>query len=121
MKKNTIKETVETHVCNKKTLLAVKDAIEVLTGSWKLQILIALSNGPKRFKQITKEIEGISDKMLSKELKDLEMNQLVKRTVHDTFPPTVEYAITEHTETLEEVMIALKNWGFLHRKKIIEE
>lgn len=120
MKKAT-KEIAEIPVCNKKTLLAVKDSIEALSGSWKLNILIALSKGPKRFKQITKEIEGISDKMLSKELKDLEINQLVKRTVYDTFPPTVEYAITEHTETLEEVMTALKNWGLLHRKKIIGE
>lgn len=56
--------------------------------------------------------------MLSKELKDLETNLLVKRTVYDTFPPTVEYEITEHADTLQEVMFALTKWEKLHRKKI---
>ncbi len=56
--------------------------------------------------------------MLSKELKDLETNFLVKRTVYDTFPPTVKYEITKHADTLQEVMLALTEWGKLHRKKI---
>uniref|UniRef100_UPI0037DC9FC9 winged helix-turn-helix transcriptional regulator n=1 Tax=Zhouia sp. PK063 TaxID=3373602 RepID=UPI0037DC9FC9 len=75
--------------------------------------------GNKRFKQISKEVTGISDKILAKELKLLEENLLVKRTVFDIFPPTVEYQITEHGESLEKVMIELKNWGELHRQKII--
>jgi DNA-binding HxlR family transcriptional regulator len=105
--------------CDMVGIKAIRDSMEVLNGSWKLPILVSLSGGAKRFKQIAKDVEGISDKMLSKELKDLEMNQLVKRTVFDTFPPTVEYAVTEHTSSLSEVMIALKNWGLHHRKKII--
>jgi DNA-binding HxlR family transcriptional regulator len=104
--------------CEKSALLAVKDALEVLSGTWKLQILMSLFAGAKRFRQISKEVEGISDKMLSKELKDLEVNQLVVRTVYDTFPPTVAYAITEHTMTLEKVITELKDWGMLHRKKV---
>jgi DNA-binding HxlR family transcriptional regulator len=98
---------------------AIKDALDVLSGSWKLPILASLSDGTKRFKEISREVEGISDKMLSKELKDLEMNHLVKRTVYDTFPPTVEYSVTEHTDTLHDVIIALRDWGTVHRKKII--
>jgi DNA-binding HxlR family transcriptional regulator len=105
--------------CGKSALMAVRDALEVLSGTWKLQILMALLAGAKRFRQIAKEVEGISDKMLSKELKDLEINQLVVRTVYDTFPPTVEYAITEHTLTLEKVIKELQNWGIVHRKKVI--
>lgn len=96
----------------------VRDALEVLNGKWKLPILISLSFGTKRFKQIAKEIHGITDKMLSKELKDLELNQLAKRTVYDTFPPTVEYSITEHGQSLKKVINELKNWGLEHRKKI---
>jgi len=104
--------------CNS-ALLHVRDALEVLSGKWKLPILIALSTGEKRFRQITNEVVGITDKMLSKELKDLEMNQLVTRTVLDTFPPTVIYARTEHSDTLSDVITALRDWGWLHRQKII--
>ncbi|KUJ60823.1 HxlR family transcriptional regulator [Flavobacteriaceae bacterium CRH] len=100
-------------------LLPVRDALEVLSGRWKLPILIALSNRPKRFKEISKDINGITDKMLSKELKDMEVNKLVTRTVYDTFPPTVEYARTKHSETLSDVIMALKDWGTLHRREII--
>lgn len=106
-------------ICDAASIRAVKDAMEVLNGGWKLPILVSIINEPKRFKQIAKEVEGISDKMLSKELKALEINHLVKRTVYDTFPPTVEYAVTEHAHTLSGVMMALKDWGMLHRKKII--
>ncbi|MEJ7738742.1 MAG: helix-turn-helix domain-containing protein [Chitinophagaceae bacterium] len=105
--------------CSKNDLMAVRDALEVLNGSWKLQILISLIGGTKRFKQISKDVDGISDKMLSKELKDLETNQLVKRTVYDTFPPTVEYSVTEHTGSLKNVIAELRDWGLLHRIKII--
>ena len=105
--------------CDATAIRAIKDAMEVLNGYWKFPILFSLSGGAKRFKQIAREIDGISDKMLSKELKDLEMNHLVKRTVYDTFPPTVEYEVTEHARTLYDVMKSLRDWGQHHRKKII--
>ena len=105
--------------CDSSGIRAIKDAMETLSGNWKLPILFSLSGGSKRFKEIAREVEGISDKMLSKELKDLEMNHLVKRTVYDTFPPTVEYEVTKHAESLYEVMKALRDWGLNHRKKII--
>lgn len=95
----------------------IKDAMETLSGYWKLPI--SLSGGAKRFKEIIREVEGIGNKMLSKELKDLEANHLVNRNVYDTFPPTAEYEVTEHAETLYEVMKALRDWGQNHRKKII--
>ncbi len=104
---------------SKESIRAMKDALDILSGSWKLPILAALYDGEKRFKEIAKDVEGISDKMLSKELKDLETNHLVKRTVYDTFPPTVEYSVTEHTATLYDVMQSLREWGMVHRKKIV--
>lgn len=113
-------KTKEHLPCNASTFRAIRDAMETLNGSWKLPILLALKDGAKRFRQIAREVDGISDKMLSKELKSLEVNFLVKRTVYDTFPPTVEYEITEHADTLQEVMFALTKWGKLHRKKITE-
>jgi DNA-binding HxlR family transcriptional regulator len=102
-----------------KVLMPVLDALEILRGRWRIPIIISLSFGPKRFKEISKEVHGITDRMLSKELKDLEVNQLVKRTVYDDFPPIVEYTITPHGESLEKVIEELRNWGIRHRKKII--
>ena len=102
-----------------KTALSIKDALEALEGRWKLLILFSLSSGPRRFKQISKEVSGITDKTLSKELKSLEANKLVKRQVYDTFPPTVEYSITAHGLSLEKVMDELHYWGLAHRKEII--
>ncbi|MPR36702.1 winged helix-turn-helix transcriptional regulator [Salmonirosea aquatica] len=100
-------------------LLPVRDALEVLGGNWKLPILIILSDRPKRFGQISRELAGISDEMLSKELKDLETNKLVIRTVHEAFPPKVEYKLTEYCHSLASVLSALKNWGSNHREIIM--
>jgi DNA-binding HxlR family transcriptional regulator len=102
-----------------KCIRAVSDALEVLNGRWKLPILVSLRYSNKRFKEISKDVNGITDKMLSKELKELEINQLITRTVYDSFPPKVEYAITAHGESLDTVIGALKIWGGQHRKKII--
>jgi DNA-binding HxlR family transcriptional regulator len=102
-------------------ILPVKDALEVLSGKWKLPIIVSLTLGTKRFRQIAREIGGITDKMLSKELKELEENQLVKRTVHNTFPPKVEYEITEHGQSLHYVIKELRKWGLKHREKIMQD
>lgn len=100
-------------------MLSIKDALEALEGRWKLLILFTLSEGPKRFRQISKDVGGITDKVLSKELKSLEANRLIERNVYDTFPPTVEYSITAHGLSLEKVLDELHFWGLAHRKKII--
>ena len=100
-------------------MLPVRDALEVVNGKWKLPIIISLSFGNKRFKEMSVELSGITDKVLSKELKELEAHQLIKRTVYDTHPPTVEYSITPHGKSLEKVVNEIRNWGVTHRKKII--
>jgi DNA-binding HxlR family transcriptional regulator len=119
MGNNTIENEEQTSQICMKRVLAVKDALDTLNGRWRLPIMICLLFGTKRFKQISKEINGITDRMLSKELKDLELNKLVERNVYGTFPPTVEYSITTHGKSLEKVIVELFNWGSEHRKKII--
>ena len=99
-------------------IIPVRDTLDILNGKWKIPIIISLTFGNKRFGQISKDLNGITDKMLSKELKDLEINQLIKRTVYDSFPPVVEYSITEHGSTLEKVIAELRIWGMSHRKRI---
>jgi DNA-binding HxlR family transcriptional regulator len=102
-----------------RALIPVRDALEVLNGKWKLQIIISLTFGTKRFKEIAREVNGITDKMLSKELRALEENMLVKRTVKDSFPPSVEYTLTEHGKTLQKVIGELREWGVMHREKVM--
>lgn len=102
-----------------RSMRSIRDALEALEGKWKLLILFALSEEPRRFRQLAKDVSGITDKTLSKELKALEINQLITRSVYDTFPPTVEYAITPHGRSLEKVLYELHYWGLLHRERIM--
>lgn len=103
----------------RKALMPVKDALELLSGKWKLQVIMALTFGRKRFKQLQREIPGITSKVLSHELKDLEQNELVARTVYDTAPITVEYELTVYGRTLKPLIQELHKWGSQHRKKIL--
>lgn len=105
--------------CSRK-LLPVKDALDILSGKWKLPIIMSLTFGKKRFKQMQREIVGITPKMLSKELKDLEINELVERKVYDTSPVTVEYELSSYGTTLKPVIGELHNWGAKHRKRILK-
>lgn len=102
-----------------KNVLAIKDALEALEGRWKLLIMLSLSGGNKRFSQLSREIYGITDKTLSKELKLLEANRLIKRQMYDTFPPTVDYSITRHGRSLQKLLDELYRWGLKHRKEVI--
>ena len=99
----------------------VRDVLDIINGKWKLPILIALSFGHKRFKELERDVEGITPKMLSKELRDLELNQLVTRTVYDTIPVSVEYTLTEYGKSLDDVIVALRTWGKKHRSKIFNQ
>ncbi|WP_419803182.1 winged helix-turn-helix transcriptional regulator [Mucilaginibacter sp.] len=100
-------------------LQAVGDALYAMGGKWKLRIIIALFNGNKRFNQLQRTITGISARVLSNELKDLEMNGFVKRNVNAVATPvTVDYQLTEYSNTLEDVVRSLSNWGTMHRKNI---
>lgn len=102
----------------KQSVIAVKDALYALNGKWKLPIIIALSTGPLRFKELQRTVENITPKILSKELKELELNEFISRKVYPTTPVTVEYELTEYSNTLEKVIIELKDWGTAHRKRI---
>src|ERR1700750_3038466 len=80
-------------------LVPVQDALYVLNGKWKLPVIIALREGNKRFSDIQKQVKGIAAKVLSHELKELELNGFVERLVYNTTPVSVEYNITEYTDT----------------------
>ena len=86
-------------------MLAVKDALEVLEGRWKLPVIFALTFGNKRFMEISREIDGITDKMLSKALKELEMNQLIERKIYDTLSKRNLFLIRMNLFTNEVILL----------------
>ncbi|KAA3651822.1 MAG: transcriptional regulator [Bacteroidetes bacterium] len=107
-----------TSVCQVR-MQAINDSMSILSGKWKFHILGTLIEGNKMgFMDLLREINGIGTKMLSKELQDLEMNQLVNRTVMNTKPITVEYSITKYGETLSPLIDELANWGIKYRQSV---
>lgn len=109
------------HATCEEELAAIRDSLDILGGKWKLRIMRHLNihiAEVNTFKKIQREVEGISAKMLSKELQDLEINMLITRTVMDTKPISVNYAITEYGLSVFTVNDSLVDWGLNHRKKI---
>ncbi|MEO7800611.1 MAG: helix-turn-helix domain-containing protein [Ginsengibacter sp.] len=102
-----------------KAILPVTDALEIISGKWKVPIMISLSFGNKRFSEMAKEIPGITDRMLSKELRYLEMNKLIKRSVYDSLPVVIEYSVTPYGKSLQKLIDELHSWGAKHRKKLM--
>lgn len=99
-------------------LLPIKDTLDIIGGKWTILILISIWEGNKHFREIERSIPKLSTKVLASELKVLEINKLIIRTVIDGFPVRIEYTITEHGKTLQNVMEALHEWGVIHRKEI---
>lgn len=98
---------------------AVGDALYVIGGKWKLRIIAALSEGNRRFNELQRLVEGISARVLSNELKDLELNGFVIRKVYADMPVVIEYELTDYSQTLNTVLSALNEWGTMHRNKIM--
>lgn len=99
----------------------VDDALYVIGGKWKLRIIVALADGPRRFNELQRMITGISPRVLSNELKDLEQNDFVSRTVDNTVSPaSVMYERTTYSESLRDVIGALASWGAVHRSKLMQ-
>jgi DNA-binding HxlR family transcriptional regulator len=110
---------LEQNICYNK-ILNMADTIDVLTGKWKIPIIICLSFKPKRFSEISRELKTITDRTLSKELKFLEENLLITRNIIDEYPLSIEYQITEHGLSLTKILMILREWGEIHRERILE-
>jgi DNA-binding HxlR family transcriptional regulator len=112
-----------THPCAENAcdagVAGIRDALYVLNGKWKLPLIFALTEGPARFKDIQRSLGDITPKILSKELKELELNEFVVRQVYSTTPVTVTYQLTPYSESLKPVLTSLKDWGIQHRQRIV--
>src|SRR6267142_4246142 len=98
---------------------ALQDTIYVIGGKWKLPIINSICNCNNRFREIERSIPGLTTSMLSRELKDMEANQLIKRTVTPTSPVIVEYSSTDYCRSFGEIILEMITWGKNHRKRII--
>jgi len=107
-----------TESCSK-AKMAIRDTLDVVGGKWKLVLISVLRSGKKGFNELSREA-GISPRILSKELQELEINGLVRREVCNTKPVTVQYQLTDYSFSLNEVLIAMEKWGHLHRTKILQ-
>lgn len=105
--------------CRQK-LVAVDDALYAIGGKWKIKIIIALAEGYRRFNEIQRAV-GISAKMLSRELKELELNGFVERKVFTGMPVVVEYKATAYSDSLKDILSSLSEWGENHREKLRRE
>jgi DNA-binding HxlR family transcriptional regulator len=99
-------------------LRATRDAMDVIQGKWRIPIIISLTYGKKRFGEINRDIADISPKMLSQELKALEENKIITRTLYDSMPVTVEYSLTELGLSLNKLLEELLTWGIHFREAI---
>jgi len=94
----------------------IDDTLYVISGKWKMLIIVSLSNGHNRYREIAQSIPNITFRMLSKELKEMELNNLVSRTVHTEPSVVIEYKLTEYAKTLWPLLTEMINWGKRHRQ-----
>jgi len=96
----------------------VEAAMDVVGGKWKLAILSHLFAGTQRFGALTRAMPRITPRMLTRQLRDLEADGLVQRTVYAQVPPKVEYSLTEIGRSLEEIAGRLEDWGHYYRERL---
>jgi DNA-binding HxlR family transcriptional regulator len=102
-----------------KPLLPIYDALDALAGRWRLAVIAALCEGPKRFTTLQHDLPGITAKTLSRELKALEQHNLVARATSEESLVAVEYSLTDYGRQLEPVIAHLYEWGARHRQRHI--
>ena len=104
------------------SLKAIEDALHVLGGKWKLRIVVGIASGYNRFNELQRAVEGISARVLSNELKDLETNGVIIRKVEEGATPVmVTYEPTEYAKTVIPIVNTLADWGKNHRNKLQNE
>ena len=98
----------------------VEATLELIGGKWKGIVLYYLLDGRLRFSELKRQIGCVTQRMLTKQLRELEATGLVHRIVHAEVPPRVEYELTEEGKTLKPIILSLKEWGEEHALRILE-
>lgn len=110
----------EINKCPRQYVLALSDTLNVINGKWKLPIVAALLRGKNRFKDLQENVEKITPRMLSKELKELEINGIVERKVYNQTPVLIEYELTASGRSFANVIDAMIDWGLEHREEVMK-
>jgi len=98
----------------------VEAALEVVGGKWKGVILFHLRDETRRFNELRRLIPGVSQRMLTKQLRELEEDQIVHREIYREIPPKVEYSLTNFGLTLTPTLVALQEWGIEYLETVSE-
>ena len=93
----------------------IKVTLDVIGGKWKPLILYLLSSNTMRFSELQHQIDGITQKMLTQQLRELEDDKIISRKVYPEVPPKVEYSITKHGKTIVPLLLDMEKWGRTHR------
>jgi DNA-binding HxlR family transcriptional regulator len=96
----------------------VEITLTLISNKWKVLIIRELLTGTKRFGELKNSLNGISQKMLSQNLKEMERDNLVKRKVYPEVPPKVEYSLTELGDSLEDILKEMLVWGEKYKKNM---
>ncbi|AHV98802.1 hypothetical protein PSAB_19545 [Paenibacillus sabinae T27] len=96
----------------------VKTTLDVIGGKWKAIILYHLIDGPKRFNEFRRLYPGMTQFMLTLQLRELERDGIIHREVYKQVPPKVEYSLTEFGTTLKPIILAMLNWGETYQVRI---
>ena len=96
----------------------VSEVIDRISGKWSVGIIVAAARGPIRFTELERTVAGVSRRMLTLTLRNLERDGLLIRTVYPTVPPKVEYRLTAMAQELYESLVALTHWAERHRADI---
>ncbi|BBM35368.1 winged helix-turn-helix transcriptional regulator [Pseudoleptotrichia goodfellowii] len=100
-------------------LCRTDDGLDTIIGKWELPILLhMMKNGTMRFSDFMRAMPEITQKMLTKNLRELEEDDLISRFSYPTIPPKVEYSLTEHGKELEPIIDQLHKWGIRHKEHI---
>ncbi len=96
----------------------VREVLDRVAGKWSILIIVAAAGGPIRFTELERSIDGISRRMLTLTLRNLERDGLLDRKVYPTVPPKVEYTLTDIARELHESLLSLTDWAERHRATI---
>lgn len=96
-----------------------RQVLDRIGDRWSVLILVALSDGPMRYTELSRRIEGVSQKMLTQTLRGLERDGMVARTVHPVIPPRVDYELTDLGRTLRRPISALEAWAIDHMDDVL--
>ncbi len=104
--------------CDSSFRCPVEACLAVIGGKWKGVILFHLLGGTKRFNELRRLLPEVTQRMLTRQLRELESDQIILRTVYPQVPPKVEYSLTEFGRTLQPVLLTLQKWGLEYLEQI---